>query len=73
MTPEHGWDDPLADGVALVAAIRADDVERVAAILPNMSAYEVGIVLARLLAVAADDADADPEQFRDWAERSARR
>jgi hypothetical protein len=68
---EH--DDDVADAVALTAAVRADDAEAVAAVLPNANLLNVCLVLARLLAVAADEGSAGPEHLRAWAEQAAGR
>jgi hypothetical protein len=67
------WDDDVADAVALVAAVRADDVEAVAMLLPNVSLAGVAVTLARLLAVAADEGSATPGHFRAWAAQAATR
>lgn len=68
---EDQWDDDLADAIALTAAWRSGDSGAIAAILPNANLVGVCLVLSRLLAVAADEGNAEPRHLRAWAQQAA--
>jgi hypothetical protein len=60
-------EDALLDAVALVDAVRRDDMPAVAVIVHNSSWMQVMVALAKLMAVAADESQACPGYFREWA------
>lgn len=54
------WADAVRDSTALVEAVRAEDLKGCRAILRNCDRDLVCVVLAKLMAEAADDVNVTP-------------
>jgi hypothetical protein len=68
VSAEH--DDHLADGLALIQAIREHDAAGLKAILRNCDGARVALRLSELFAAVMDEHDVPPESFREWAART---
>lgn len=66
-------DDDTLDAIALVEAVLRDDLEGAGAVLRNMDAGPVAVVLAKLCGELAGELGAYPQCWRRWALDAVRR
>jgi hypothetical protein len=67
------YDDHLADGLALIQAVREHDAAGLRALLANMDGARVALRLSELFAAVMNEHDVPPEDFRRWAVRTVSR
>jgi hypothetical protein len=67
------WDDDAADVMAAVQAVRDDDLAALAVLLRSGSPGGMLLTAVKLLAEAADEAEATPAHWRRWAAHAVTR
>ena len=67
------WDDSTMDALALVASIRTDDIEGLAAILSHCALTEVAVNLGKMVAEVGEELRIAPGDLRRWGLAAVRR